>query len=194
MKIIRIVFHVSLTLFFSGEVLAQPAPQSHGSSRFVNITEIYYTSGVGTITILGFPFKNEDESFGFQTINGALINENISLGIGVGYEKYKNAELVPLFLEARGYPGKNENLKPVLGLDFGYALGTGTASGGILIHPQAGVKSFITEKIAWGFTLGLKLQQQSISTLVYDPYGTVTAVYNENVFYKFLTFKAGFYF
>jgi hypothetical protein len=73
-------------------------------NRFFNITEFAY----------GF----SDKVIGLQTINGVTLGESISLGIGIGYDKYPDIGLCPIFLDFRYFITKN-NISPFVELPVG---------------------------------------------------------------------------
>lgn len=49
--------------------------------------------------------SNNSIAFSIQTINGYFINENLSVGLGIGLDRYNNpsANTIPAFLDARYY-------------------------------------------------------------------------------------------
>jgi len=193
--LIHVVIFLNLFLAFNCSLFGQTTTLPESKSRFINITEVSYSMGVGNVQLYTLEFENDDESFGFQTINGSLINEHLSLGIGLGYEKYNHIQQLPLFLEARCYLTKNKSVKPVFVGDFGYAFGLGSESGGgILLHPQVGLKVAVSEKVAYGVTVGLKFQQIETTRTFYDEWGNYAGTYHEGVYYDFLSIKMGCYF
>lgn len=62
--------------------------------RFVNYTEIGLAKNDQN-------FMENQTRFSFQTINGIELNKKMSIGIGVGLDRYLYEDLIPLFLDFR---------------------------------------------------------------------------------------------
>lgn len=158
-------------------------------SGFINITEINYCPGIGDINFGNYTVKNEDNSFGFRTVNGYQLNEHLSLGIGIGIDKYKNATLLPITVDARSTFLKGK-VSPVFTANIGYAVGLNDVSSGLIINPQIGIKTYISRNVAYLFNVGYKWQAQEVTYYTNSYYDTKT----ENVFFQFITISTGFAF
>ncbi len=172
--------------------IGSTGPVNYKSSGYTNITEFGYGSGVGHITVNNYEIDNADYSFGFRTVNGVQLNEHFTLGLGLGYEKYKNAALMPITVDARASVLKGK-VSPVFGASAGYAIGFDDASNGLIIHPQFGIKTFISETSAFHFNVGYRWQQQEMKFYSgYTPYSYSEK--REKVSFQFITFTTGFSF
>jgi hypothetical protein len=157
-------------------------------SGYINITEINFCPGIGDVKYENFKVKNDDNSFGFRTINGYQLNEHLSLGIGIGIDKYKNATLMPITFDGRATILKGK-VSPVFTANVGYSVGLNDVKGGLIINPQIGVKIFISKTVAYIFNIGYKWQAQEVSYR-YTSRNTKT----ENVYFQFITISTGFTF
>jgi hypothetical protein len=162
-------------------------------SGFINVTEINYSLGVGDVIVGNYTYKNVDNSFGFRTINGYQLNEHLSLGIGIGIDKYKSATLLPITFDARATILKGK-VSPVFTANIGYAVGLNDVKGGLVINPQIGFKTYISKNVAYLFNVGYKWQGQEVMYFsgynYYGGYSTTT----ENVNFQFITISTGFAF
>lgn len=121
------------------------------SRGYINITEGNLAVGIG--------YRNEDRSLGIITVNGYQFNEHFSLGLGLGFDKYTVASLVPITLDIRTYLLKGI-VSPVIILNGGYAFGISNAFNGHIFHPQIGLKVFISNNAAFLVNIGYKMQSQ----------------------------------
>jgi hypothetical protein len=160
-------------------------------SGFINLTEINYCPGVGDVKIGNNTIENVDYSFGFRLINGYQFNEHLSLGLGIGIDRYKNTTFLPLTFDVRATILKGK-VSPAFTANVGYAIGLGDVKGGLVINPQIGIKTYISKNVAYLFNIGYKLQAQEIlySYRNYNYYDTKT----EKVYFQFLTLSTGFVF
>jgi len=116
------LFLLSVTTF-SQEELSKDIDRNTG---YFNITgfsvksifsakqETFDTTNGVVVTTLNSDNAN---AFGITTINGYFINKNISLGIGVGLQRYNNpgANTLPLFFDARYYFSEEANSLYIVG-------------------------------------------------------------------------------
>ncbi len=162
-------------------------------SGFINISEVSFCPGVGNVKFADYSVKNEDYSFGFRTINGYQVNEHLSLGVGLGIDKYKNVSMLPITFDARATFLKGK-VSPVFTANIGYAINLDGEKGGLVINPQIGVKAYISKNIAYLFNIGYKWQgQEVLIPYGYDFYYGYTNK-KENAFYQFITISTGFAF
>ena len=146
---------------------------STSTGSFINITEFGFARGI--------IHENRDQSFGFQTINGFEFNNRVSVGLGVGAEKYlgkaeydnkvSNLTLLPVFSDVRVYFGKGK-LQPFMGQSVGYAFcidqpvdynyfGLYDEKGGIMLSPSFGFRTNGNSKVNYIMNLGYRYQENT---------------------------------
>ena len=162
-------------------------------SGFINLTEINYSPGIGYVNSGYDTVRNDDYFFGFKTVNGFQLNEYLSLGIGVGLEKYKSATLLPITFDARATILKGK-VSPVFAGNFGYAVGLINGKGGLVINPQIGMKIYFSKSVAYFFNVGYKWQTREVKYTVFNPPYYMFTTETENVYFKFITISTGFAF
>jgi len=159
-------------------------------SGFINLTEINYSPGISDVKVGNYNVKNGDYSFGIRTVNGYQFNEYLSLGIGIGIDKYKEETLLPITFEERTTILKGK-VSPVFTVNVGYAVGLNDVKGGLVINPQIGIKIYITKNIAYLFNVGYKWKDQEVT---YFDYLFSNNYKTENAYYQFITISTGFAF
>lgn len=159
------------------------------TSGYVNYSEIFYCAGVGNIKYAtSSTMKNSDYSYGFKTVNGFYVKENISLGLGLGIEKFSNVSELPITIDAR-YLFTKGRVSPVFNTAIGYGVGLNGSEGGLIFNPSFGVKAYISKDIAYFFNLGYKLRTQEWTiTYYYSGYSTSE---NETVLKHFISISTG---
>ena len=166
---------------------------NHKKSGFINISEVSFCPGIGTVNAGKISVKNNDYSFGLRTVNGYKINQHLTVGIGVGFDKYKNLSLLPLTCDVRASILKGV-FSPVFNANFGYAFGLNSTEGSLVLNPTIGLKRSITKGIAYTFNLGMKWIQKEIitgyETTVDLPDGTGKKI-KEKRYFHFITISTG---
>jgi hypothetical protein len=162
-------------------------------SGFINLTEINYSDGVGNVKIEDFKFKNNDNSFGFRTVNGYQFNKHFSLGIGIGIDKYKNTTFLPITFDGRATILKGK-ISPIFTANIGYAFGLNDSKGGVTFNPQIGIKTYLSKNIAYIFNFGYKLQAQIWDIPITDNVGQSLGTLKSKLYYNFISFSTGFSF
>ena len=157
---------------------------------YINITEINYNPGTGSTNTGNY-------TIGFKTVNGYQLNEHLSLGIGLGIDGNKNQTLLPITADIRGTILKGV-VSPVINMNVGYSLLLNAKNnniyselkGGLVINPSFGIKTYISQNVAFLFNIGYKMQWQTLeyNDAYYGPEPSITTLY------PFLTFNAGFSF
>ncbi|MES2555594.1 MAG: hypothetical protein V4604_05550 [Bacteroidota bacterium] len=162
-------------------------PYPYKKRGFINHTEASFILGVGSVSGVGQ--KNEDRGFGIRTVNGFQFSETMALGIGIGLEKYIDAVLVPVTLDARATLMKGKT-SPTININVGYApnIEGFNEGGGFVINPSFGVKTYVSRKTAFFFNVGYKIQQDKFS---YYAGGNFYNKQTTNVTFKFINFSLG---
>ena len=110
-------------------------------------------SGFTSINEIGTNlFGSDDRAFLFRSINGYLINPNISLAIGIEIDNLRDLLTYPLFLDLRWSLIK-EFMSPLIYLDAGYSGASSKSntgnnySGGYYYALGMGIKVFISNSV-----------------------------------------------
>ncbi|NDC31293.1 MAG: hypothetical protein EBZ58_10235 [Bacteroidetes bacterium] len=67
----------------------------------IGIVEASYFSGYGSVGIGRYQYANNDASIGIKALYGGFVNENTTIGLGAGVEKYQLVTMFPIFLDVR---------------------------------------------------------------------------------------------
>jgi hypothetical protein len=121
---------------------------------YYNLTELHYGFGLAEV---GPPYANY--YYGISTVNGWRFGNGIALGAGVGYWKYNEGYVVPVYGDARYFIGKQKNKFFLMG------------SGGFLLNfedfvdyarffgnPGAGIAIPLAKNTQLSFSAGLLTQ------------------------------------
>ena len=127
-----------------------------------------YTNITETGFLLGQGYAGGTALF-VQTINGYQLWPHLSIGGGIGFDRYLNeGTFMPLFLDVRGYLLKNKKVNPFSFVDIGYSVSFFNVRdvniehhGGLVFHHGYGITLATRNKFAWIFSLGYKLQKMS---------------------------------
>ncbi len=172
------------------KVATLPAGPGFKSSGYLFIAELGFSAGIGTTRIHNNNYVNKDNAIGIRMVHGAYIDEHWTFGLGIGFEKYKESDFIPITLDTRATL-VNGKISPFFGLNAGYGIGLDQMSNGLIINPTFGVKAAVSDNSAFMFSVGHKwLRQESTHRNYYGYYSEVTKSY----FFRFITVNAGFSF
>jgi hypothetical protein len=121
--------------------------------------------------------------------NGCMFNEHWAAGVGVGYEIFEHS-LCPVFMDIR-YIRRDHEVSPFFAFKIGYAIGNLSKKhyddlyldyqpyyidnayfkndGGLMLHPEMGVKFPLSEKADLLFSVAYRYQK--LKTSVSQSYG-----------------------
>ena len=142
--------------------------------KYQNITDFGLQFGIGKIQaniINGLSLENNAIDLSISTINGVLINSNVFVGIGIGFEKENSASTqiksrFPIYFDTRFYITKTK-VSPIIYTDMGYAFAWSTQDkgsdwGGILLDVGLGSQYRLINSTAIFLSIGYKLQQMKV--------------------------------
>ena len=161
---------------------------SYRTKGYLRILETGFGLGIGEVD--GTSGKNTDRFFALKFVNAYQANESISVGIGVGFEKFSAVNTIPITFDLRFYPLKGK-VSPTLNLAVGYGFDTkafknGIKEGeGLVFHPSVGIKSFVSKRAAFIFNVGYRIQGSNV--FVVNGFSTKTV----STYFKFITFNLG---
>jgi hypothetical protein len=151
--------------------------------NYINYTEI----GISNQTT---NFNNPDINYSFQTVNGILINQKTSIGIGIGKDMFFSYNLIPLFLDLRWNLG-NKKHGFFLNLSTGYLISNNNSliKYSSFVNPQIGYRIPLIKSTELIFSLGL--QYRYIAFKSYEDCATGEKLFDNKYYYPF---KMGFKF
>ncbi len=164
--------------------VARGSGSSEGAFKergYLNITEIVVAPGLGDF--------NEELSYGIQTINGALISPSVSLGVGIGVDKYKYVTLMPITADLRAYFTQTATTG-----FFDAAIGYSVAfdkelGGGLILNPSIGVRFTVSPKAAISIGIGYRRQDLRAEYTIYNGFGFST--FTSTATAELLSFRMG---
>ncbi len=161
---------------------------TYRTKGYLRILETGFGLGIGEVD--GTSGKNTDRFFALKFVNAYQANESISVGIGVGFEKFRAVNTIPITFDLRFYPLKGK-VSPTLNLAVGYGFDTkafknGIKEGeGLVFHPSVGIKSFVSKRAAFLFHVGYRIQGGNV--FVVNGFSAKTVP----TYFKFITFNLG---
>ncbi|ADB41284.1 hypothetical protein [Spirosoma linguale] len=118
-------------------------------SGYVNIAEIGYAPGL----------SNSEGAFILSDVNGYMINESFSAGIGAGISVFNSATFIPIYADFRAYLGDKISIMIVGDIGYGFQSGNAyTKLNGLFVNPAIGIRTSITQKNVIMFSLGYMKQ------------------------------------
>lgn len=174
-----------IPLLFAG-ILTQAQDESNASLRYVNITEMGFLAGP--------MYNSQPAPFTVMNINGVEINNQLTTGIGVGFE-FINETTLPVFADVR-YFFRDSKFSPYVALQAGYSIPLSSetdiyppyyyydylssfypypyynyqykSAGGVMINPSVGFKNMFNENLGFTFSLGYRYQQLNYNSTEND--------------------------
>jgi hypothetical protein len=158
----------------------------------------------------GLSFGEDETGRSLGMVNGYRFNKRFALGLGVNYDRFEQASVLPIYLQPRLYV-KNDKLSLYAFSDLGYSPGWQnkgisndfqeiTAKGGLM--GQAGIGYQLNfARSALSFTLGYKLQEMEVHAEFYnynfvatgeEPIRTKTMDLREERLVRRVAFTVGF--
>jgi hypothetical protein len=163
------------------------------------------STGFTSLAKLGLMSGESETMFSITSISGAMLSEDVSLGLGLTYDNYPNGSMLPIFLDVRGYM-THGRVRPVLFADAGYSLGwikglSGSDWGGFMLNAGLGISvAFPNSRAAFVADVGYKLQKAKALRQTWgyywDGYDYHYYYYEDkiNESYDFFVLQAGFSF
>jgi hypothetical protein len=156
------------------------------SVRFINFTSINGAIGSNTGT------------YGVKFINGALVKNVASLGFGIGYDRYSNNSMVPVFMDLRFFPDFRGDQGAFFFADIGYSLASNdllkdTNTIGFYFNGGVGLIFLLRGTTGMTFDAGYKIQHHKVywnRFINYGNWGYSESGANASN-YTFFTFSMG---
>ena len=129
-------------------------------------------------TFAGLSFGENDKNGSLGLINGYRFSDLFALGLGVSYDRFRQAAALPIYVQPRVYI-RNEKVSLYYFTDLGYSpawQNRGVSNQYQVINTKGGLMGQVGmgyqvnfSKSALNFTLGYKLQQLDIHAEYYSP-------------------------
>jgi hypothetical protein len=168
------------------------------NNRLIHWSESNYCPGVDIFKLKTTTVSNIGNfSYGYNSIHGLKLNENIALGLGVGIDKNDYATLLPISIDGRIALSRGK-ISPTLSAKLGYSIGLGENEGGLIFNPKVGLRISLNSNLSYIFNVGYKWQNIEYSTYYNDYVGggvwypVLLDTYKVQL--KFVTISTGFEF
>lgn len=126
--------------------------------RLIHWAESNYCPGVDIFKLENTTVSNIGNfSYGFSSIHGFKLNENIALGLGLGIDKNDYATLLPISIDGR-IALSREKISPTLSAKLGYSIGLNENEGGLIFNPKVGLRISLNSNLSYIFNIGYKWQ------------------------------------
>lgn len=158
--------------------------------KYTNWTELNCGMGAGTVRFsTGYIVNNLNYSIGLKTVNGIKLNEHFSFGIGLGFDKYTDGNIIPLSLET-SITLKKAAISPIINFGIGYYRSNVPAlTGGMCYTPSIGIKTNLKPNMDFYFTVGAKVMN---TIKHYEDF--YNGQVDEILYYKLITINTGLVF
>ncbi len=136
------------------------------STRESHKSDIRYLGILGLGVMTGPAINgNGASAFTMKTIQGVEVGEHFSVGLGLGYERYPDFAMLPIFLDMRAYL-LGEGPTPFLFFDVGYSKSyrsglSDEGGGGMVISGGLGVSIPVGDKASIVLDFADKYQQKA---------------------------------
>jgi len=146
----------------------------------------------GIITLNNFTAR---AGLGLQTVHSLRLHKGLSIGVGMGINRYPDVTLLPLMVELKA-PFKKPPAHTFVFAQFGYAPGWSSGlyhlddydfRGGLVFHPGIAIKALKSRGHALLITIGYKWQKTRIT---FNPHHNSEKL-RSPLDYHFLTLRAG---
>jgi hypothetical protein len=173
---------------FSTKTIDSTKIAPFNKDHFVYFTELNYCSGAGNYTIM----SNENNSYGLRQNIDYQFNDLLSLGLGIGIDKYRNMTLMPISFNTK-FAILKKYIGPFIAANIGYGFSLHNTAGlrskgGLFVNPQIGMKSPISKHCSLIYNIGYKMQMYNGFSYYqnYIYYGNW-----KNFYFHFLTIGIG---
>ncbi|MCU0419037.1 MAG: hypothetical protein MUC38_05205 [Cyclobacteriaceae bacterium] len=188
---------VACILFFSHpDTWAQR--ESQQDTKFYNITEIGYGTGIGKLTFdrINAKVGYQGRFFRLRTQLGYRVSERLGMGLGFGLDGYQEpgANTAPAFIDVRYRLSAKPNAF-FLSSNVGYSLHIGQEfERGTLLHLSLG-KRVNLGRLRLAPSIGIQTQQiKRAGYFVIDNSTGLVSFETQDLWYKTISFNLGFLF
>lgn len=170
-NLLQILSIIALTMMFSSAGFAQVETEE-GKERLKKYHKLNLSY------IIGGQLYNDNflysPGYSFSVVNGILLNKNVSLGLGVGGQFFKEEKFLPIYFDLTAYKNSKKHKKhsSFINTQLGYAIGWNTAlsnmetydfNGGVFISAGLGRKTKISDELSVMFQASYRHQFAELS-------------------------------
>jgi long-subunit fatty acid transport protein len=171
----------------------------------IYISTLGFVNGFNKMTYAeGSTLYNQITALSIHQSVGYQLNPYFSIGMGLGYEKWKRTSFIPLYADIRANLLYNR-YSPFINIDFGYSSKwyespmpdprnqvIDGATEGVYFSGGIGLKIMFSNSAAGIISLEYKLQESSIKySDDLNQYSNLTTNREDRVIYQFIGFRAG---
>lgn len=204
-----IIFVVSLFCVFSSMSTLKAQPIDNFKERgVIYISTFSFANGFNEISYAeNSSIINLTTAISVHQIVGYQFNPYLSIGMGLGFEKWKRTSFIPLYANIRAniFSGR---YSPFVNVDFGYSskwyespipdpknLVIDGATEGLYFSGGIGLKVMFSNSAAGIISFEYKLQESSLKwSDEFNLYKTLTTNQEDRVIYQFIGVRAGILF
>lgn len=164
---------------------------------FVRFVELAHTVGTGNIMTRFGGLRNTMQGQEISFSYSYAVLPSFYAGLGTGYSKQGNLQLIPVFLDLRT-DFANGKWRPFFNLRTGHSFGwaenrQGTNNAGFMIQGNLGIRLMLDRVKSAYFSIGLKSQQIQVNYFLIRNNGSPVP-FSERLGHQFITFHGGFSF
>jgi len=164
---------------------------------FVRFVELAHTVGTGNVMTRFGGLKNTMQGQEINFIYSYTLLPSFYAGVGVGYSKQGNMQLMPVFLDLRT-DFSSGKWRPFVNLRSGHSFGwaehrQGTNNAGFMIQGNVGIRLMLDHAKSAYFSIGLKSQQIQVNYFLIRNNGSPIP-FSEKLGHQFVGFYGGFSF
>ena len=193
-----LVIQFLILLMCLDNLYAQQVPQdSIYEKKWTSHIELNNGSGLGAISTSIGRFENNLKAYQLRLSQTYKVSDELHLGVGMGYDRYGNISMLPLFGELRTDMSKTTKIVPYIVAKMGYSIGrmanegiNGRNLGGVMWQMGLGISFKLNHYQVINTSLNILGQQFRFD--YFNRQGVM--VLSENVGHSFLTFGIGYSF
>jgi len=195
---------LSLLVLLACGTFTASAQDAGKSLKYYNRSEAGFGFGISSYNTniydgIQKQIKNNEIVISFQTINGIMFNDRVTLGAGIGVEKWQNGLFYPLFGQI-GYFAKPAANTFFADVSVGYGLGGRdatsyyhSADGALMFSVGLGYIRSVSKRVQFHFEAFYKYQALESA---YDVYieDTLRSTIDYKIPLSFIGFRVGIHF
>ncbi|SFE91922.1 hypothetical protein [Thermoflexibacter ruber] len=179
------------------EGVESPKSAESTCTGFVRFVELAHTVGTGNIMTRFGGLRNTMQGQEINFSYNYALSPSLYIGLGTGYSKQGNLQLIPIFLDLRTDFAKGK-WRPFFNFRSGHSFGwsenrQGTDNAGFMVQGNVGIRLMLNHSKSAYFSIGLKSQQIQVNYFIIRNNGSPVP-FSERLGHQFIGFHGGFSF